>query len=142
MSSTSSYSPWADLASRPEINFEWSPLVGRMGEYLHSHRLIRLRRDLPRRVMRSVLAHELRHADMADELTVCGRVNLRQEQRADREAARLLIDVRELGEALVVNDGHLSGTAVSLRVSDYLLGIRLASLHPSERHYLRRRLAD
>ena len=138
----STYSPWADLTARPDITLEWAPLVGRLGEYVHRHRLIRLRRDLPRRVMRSVLAHELRHADAGDVRTSCERVNLRQEQRADREAARLLIDVRDLGEALALHGGHRSAAAVELRVSDHLLGVRLAALHPAERHFLRRRMGE
>ena len=138
----STYSPWADLSARPDLTLEWAPLVGRLGEYVHGRRLIRLRRDLPRRVMRSVLAHELRHADAGDVLTANVRANLRQEQRADREAARLLIDVRDLGEALALHDWHRSAAAVELRVSDHLLGVRMGNLHPAERHYLRRRLGD
>lgn len=135
------YSPWADLAGRPDLTLEWRELVGRVGEYLHAERLIRLDPRMPRRQARAVLAHELRHADAGDTHTMCARVNLRQEQRADREAARLLIDVRDLGEAMAHHgQAHRSAIAVELRVSDRLLGVRLAGLHPSERHYLTRRL--
>lgn len=134
------YSPWAELASLPDLKLEWHELRGRLGEYLHGEQKIRLDPRMPRRQQRAVLCHELRHHRAGDERTVCGRVDLRQEQRADREAARLLIDVRDLGEALAIHDQHLSATAVELRVSDAMLRVRLRHLHPAERHYLSRRL--
>lgn len=136
------YSPWGELSSLPDLRLEWREMHGRLGEYLHSDRCIRLDPRMPRRQQRSVLCHELRHAEHGDHLTVCDRVNLRQEQRADREAARLLIDVRDLARALIVHDQHRSATAVELRVSDAMLGVRLANLHPAERHYLRREVVS
>lgn len=136
------YSPWADLSARPDLTLEWRRMADRLGEYLHGERLIRLDPRLPRRQARAVLAHELAHARACDVLTHCSRVNLRQEQLADREAARLLIDVRDLGNALALHAHHLSATAVELRVSDKLLRVRLNYLHPAERGYLAGRLAD
>ena len=139
---SSAYSPWADLAARPDLTLVWQPMVGRVGEYVHALRLIRLDPRMPRRQARAVLAHELRHADAADTLTQCAHVNLRQEQRADRTAARLLIDVHQLADAMVLHDRRHSAVAVELHVSDRLLGVRLDHLHPSERAFLTRRLAD
>jgi Zn-dependent peptidase ImmA (M78 family) len=132
------YSPWGELSSLPDLRLEWRELVGRLGEYVHAERCITLDPRMPRRQQRSVLCHELRHAERGDYLTICDRVNLRQEQRADREAARLLIDVRDLARALVIHDQHQSAAAVELRVSDAMLDVRLAHLHPVERHFLRR----
>ncbi|HXH77279.1 ImmA/IrrE family metallo-endopeptidase [Nocardioides sp.] len=136
------YSPWGELALRADLSLEWGHLVGRMGEYLHHERTIRLDARMPRRQARAVLAHELQHAAAGDEVTHCDRTNLRQEQRADRLAARLLIDVRDLGDAMMLHARHHSATAVELRVSDRLLAVRLDDLHPSERGYLRGRLED
>jgi Zn-dependent peptidase ImmA (M78 family) len=136
------YSPWGELALVPDLTLEWRVLRGRLGEYVHHTRTIRLDPRLPRRQQRAVLCHELRHAEVNDVATVCGRANLRQEQRADRLAARLLIDVRDLGEALALHEEHVSAAAVELRVSDALLRVRLDGLHPSERHFLRRRLSS
>ena len=136
------YSPWAELAATPDLVLEWEPMHGRVGEYVHAHRLIRLDPRMPRRQARAVLCHELRHAEFGHTSTTCGRVNLRQEQYADQEAARLLIDVRDLADAMVLHGQHISATAVELRVSDRLLRVRLHRLHPSERHYLTRRLAQ
>lgn len=134
------YSPWGELTARSDLRLEWCELPDRLGEYHHVERRIVLDPRMPRRQQRSVLCHELRHAEHGDHLTICDRVNLRQEQRADREASRLLVDVRDLAKALALHDEHLSATAVELRVSDAMLRIRLANLHPSERHFLRRRL--
>lgn len=112
----------------------------RVGQYEHHLRRITLDPRMPRRQIRSVLCHELRHADAADEHTDCERTNLRQEQVADRQAARLLIDARDLARALVIHECHQSAVAVELRVSDRLLGVRLDHLHPSERHWIDRQL--
>jgi Zn-dependent peptidase ImmA (M78 family) len=97
---------------------------------------------MPRRQERSVLCHELRHAQFEDVHTFCGAVNKWQEQRADSEAARLLIDVHDLADALLVHQQHLPAVAVALRVSINMLEVRLKRLHPSERHLITRRLDD
>lgn len=136
------YSPWGELAAQPAITLEWREMVGRLGEYLHRDRLIVLDPRMPRRQMRSVLCHELRHAESAHVGVECDKARRVQEVGADRAAARLLIDVHDLGEALVFNDRHVSATAVDLRVSDKMLRVRLNSLHPAERGYLKRRFAD
>lgn len=136
------YSPWADLASRPEVALEWADLRDRLGEYVHDLQLIRLRRGMLRRQARSVLAHELRHHDASDTPTGCPVLDARQENRADREAARLLIDLRDLGDALALHDGHLGAVAVELYVSRAAVENRLRHLRPSERHWLHRRLDD
>jgi Zn-dependent peptidase ImmA (M78 family) len=136
------YSPWGELAAKPHLDFAWADLGAKLGEYVHADRLIRLNSRLRRHQARSVLCHELRHAEVGDHLTACERVNLRQEQRADREAARLLVDVRDLGEAIAEHGEHHGALAHALRVSVHVVRTRLAHLHPSELHYLRRRLAD
>lgn len=136
------YSPWGELASLPEITLEWRELTGRLGEYFHRERLIVLDKRMPRRQMRSVLCHELRHAEAAHVGVECAKARRVQEMRVDREAARLLIDVRDLGDALYLNDQHISAAAVDLRVSDKMVRTRLSALHPAERGFLRARLRD
>lgn len=133
------YSPWADLASRPHLDLVWHQLGdGVLGLYDHLRQRITLDPRMPRRQIRSVLAHELVHAEQADHRTDCTRVNLRQEQQADRRAARRLVDIRDLGEAMIGCDNHLSAMAVELRVSDALLRVRREHLTQTERVYLRR----
>lgn len=131
------YSPWAELA-RTDLVLEWADDLpaGRLGEYDHDWRVVRLRNGMTRRQARSVLCHELRHAEAGDEFSTCDRANLRQEQRADRDAARLLIEVEALRAAALLHGHHHSAVAVELRVSDNLLKVRLDTLHPAERAYL------
>lgn len=137
------YSPWEALADLPHIELRREIIGhGRLGEYVHHLGLIRLDPRMPRRQARSVLCHELVHVRFEDVPTACGFMNLRQEVRADTNAARLLIDIDDLAEALVLHDHHLSAAAVELRVSDKMVQVRLEHLHPSERHYLRRQVGE
>lgn len=57
----------------------------------------------------------------------------------DAVAARRLIGLRQLGEALAWSS-DLDEVAEELWVDVATVEARLAHLHPSERHYLRRRL--
>lgn len=130
------YSPWAELASLPDIELRREPpLHGDLGEYVHHCRLIRLHPDMPRRQARSVLCHELRHAEAED----VG-YSLRQEFLADTRAARLLIDYRDLADAMVLHDQHKSAVAVELGVSLDMVDVRLKHLWRREWEHLRRRL--
>ena len=133
------YSPWEELASLPHIELRReSPGEGRLGEYIHHLSLIRIDPRMPRRQARSVLCHELRHVQFEDVVTACEFTNQRQEARADSNAARLLIDIRDLGEALHQHGENRPAVAVELRVSQAILDVRLSRLHPSETHLLRR----
>ena len=138
------YSPWVELGERPEIDLVWEPMVGRVGQYLHSERRITLDPRMPRHQARSVLCHELRHADAGDEHADCRKILTRQERLADRIAARLLIDVIDLADALVIHGEHVPAVATELRVSHKMVRVRTTAtnLHPAELHYLRRRLRD
>lgn len=128
------YSPWADLAAQPELTLVYRPISGHLGLYDDQTKTITLDPRMVRRQCRSVLAHELRHAFHCDR----GHGNPVQENRADREAARLMIGIRDLGRALLLHDEHHESVAIELNVSNYLLGVRLKALHPSEAHLLRR----
>lgn len=132
------YSPWAELASLPHLEVRRErPVSGNLGEYLHHKQLILLDPAMPRRQARSVLCHELRHAEAGD----IG-YSLKQEFLADTRAARLLIDHRDLADAMVLHDQHRSAVAVELCVSLDVVQIRLNYLWRREWEYLRRRLSD
>lgn len=133
------YSPWAELSERPHLTLEWADdLPARvLGHYVHHDRLIRLRADLPRHQARCVLAHELRHAEHEDRWP-----SDFHERRADREAARLLIDPHCLADAAVIHARHIPAMARELRVTVKMLEVRLKHLHPAERGLLRQRLHD
>lgn len=138
------YSPWRELATMPTLELRREPPVrpGAVGEYVrsggrHGAGLIRLHPAMPRRQARSVLCHELRH----HEYQHVG-MSVRQEFIADTTAARLLIDLRDLADALILHDHHRSAAAVELRVGDDVVTTRLKRLHPSEYHWLKNRLAE
>lgn len=110
---------------------------GPAGWYDFDTQTISLRRGMTQAERRSSLRHELEHhargwfteADLK-----------REEQACELAAARDLIDVRKLGEALAWStDARV--VAEELWVDIDLLRIRMAHLHPSERAYLRERLA-
>jgi hypothetical protein len=137
----STYSPWAELTALDDLKLEWADdLPGRvLGHYVHRDRLIRIRAGLTRHQARCVLAHELRHAEHADDRPGVPW----QEKRADREAARLLMaDPHLLADAAVLHARHIPAMARELRVTVKLLRVRLEHLHPAERGLIAARLAE
>lgn len=137
------YSPWQELGALPNLEMVREiPSNGRLGEYLHHERKIRLHPAMPRRQLRSVLCHELRHHEASDVATACPRATLRQEFLADTRASRLLIDHHDLADAMVLHDQHLSAVAVELGVSLDMVQVRLKHLWRREWQYLVRRLSD
>lgn len=89
----------------------------RDGEYLHDYGLIRLQRDMPARLQRSVLAHECAHAVFADVPSMFGPVNRKQERRADEWAALRLVTVDDYKRAEAIHHGRADAMAVELNVT-------------------------
>ena len=89
----------------------------RDGEYLHDYGLIRLQRDMPARLHRSVLAHECAHAVFADVPSMFGPVNRKQERRADEWAALRLVTVDDYKRAEALHHGRADAMAVELNVT-------------------------
>ena len=89
----------------------------RDGEYIHARRLIRLHQGMPRRLRRSVLAHETAHAVFEDVPSHFGPANARQERRADEWAALRLISTADYVRAEQLHEGHDEGIAVELDVT-------------------------
>lgn len=111
------YDPWQH-ATRLRLSVEEHRLPGRRrGEYRHGDRLILLAPGMSHREARSTLAHELQHAIAGDLPTPFGPLHQRQEARARRGAAALLIDAREYAEAEQLRDGHLRSIACDLEVT-------------------------
>jgi Zn-dependent peptidase ImmA (M78 family) len=138
------YDPWADLARRPDIVCRSCRLPAGDGLWFHDLRAIALDDRLDRTGRRVALAHELVHVDFGDEqVAQCGpdgpRQARRQESRADQEAARRLIPLRALGQALSAHPHDLSAAADELDVTVHLLVVRIERLHPAEQGKLRAR---
>jgi Zn-dependent peptidase ImmA (M78 family) len=111
------YDPWRH-AEGLRLMVEEHRLAGRRrGEYRHSERLIVLAPGMSHREARSTLAHEIQHAVAGDLPTPFGPVHRRQEIRARRGAAHLLIDADEYAEAEKLRDGHVRSIAADLEVT-------------------------
>lgn len=143
------YSPWADLNDRPHICLDAHSveLPAGQGWWLPDVLGIVLDRRLTRVERRCALAHELRHVDH-DDVQVSGigpdgpRIARRQETRADREAARRLIEVEALAVALAAHPDDATAVADELDVTTEVLHCRLADLESDEVAALRTALAD
>lgn len=137
------YSPWRHLRRLAHINLRWTDdeeeLADAYAWYYVDHDEIVMDSRLTQRERRSVLGHELCHAINRDQPSGIRVLDDIQELHADRWAARRLIDIRPLGEALAWSE-DLEEVAEELWVTRDLVEVRLAHLHPSERAYLIRRL--
>ncbi|MGP5735768.1 ImmA/IrrE family metallo-endopeptidase [Candidatus Corynebacterium faecigallinarum] len=95
---------------------------GPKGYYRHSTQTISTRRGLSIAEYRSTLAHELGHAAYGDELTGNGHYDQRQERRADRYAAMLLIDPDDLDSwCRFYGPSNLPSIAHELEVTTHIL---------------------
>ena len=111
------YDPWQHAAALRLEVVERRLAGRRRGEYHHDERLIALAPGMSHREARSTLAHEIQHALAGDLPTPFGPLHRRQEVRARRGAAHLLIDVDEYAAAEQLRDGHLRSIAADLNVT-------------------------
>lgn len=135
------YSPWRHLRSLVHVRLDFTDddqlLDGADARYYATVERILMDRRLGLQVdRRCVLAHELGHAEHGD--LPCGddRYDARQESRVEQWAARKLIELPALADALRWSDDPHE-VADALWVTEDLLEVRLNHLHPSERAWLR-----
>lgn len=96
---------------------------GVKGYYNHTTHTISTRRGMSIQQYRSTLAHELGHAHYGDHPTGHGHYDQKQEARADRYAARLLIDPQAFDTAYRWCQGDLQELADELEVTQHLLAV-------------------
>lgn len=138
-----SFSPWRLLRHLNHITLHFTDddvlLDGAHAWYYHRLRAIVMDKRLTQVERRSVLAHELGHVIRED--VPCGSeiLDARQESVVDQWAARKLITLDALTDALQWSDDPHE-VAEALWVTVDLLEVRLRHLHPSERACLLRRL--
>ncbi|MCT1411691.1 ImmA/IrrE family metallo-endopeptidase [Corynebacterium sanguinis] len=94
---------------------------GPKGLYLDHLRLISTRRGLSIAEYRSTLAHELAHAHYRDVPCRDPVRHARQERRADKWAARLLLDGVDVRSTLAWHNHHRAPAAHDLEVTIHLL---------------------
>jgi Zn-dependent peptidase ImmA (M78 family) len=139
------YHPWRQLRSLPSVDVIWSRddvlLDGAQAWWYADRDMIVMDSRLKQVDRRCALAHELAHRERGDRPCGLDWFDARQEAAADLMAARWLISRDALLAALRWSDDRHE-IADELWVTVDLLRVRLDGLHPSERHYLRRRLAE
>lgn len=134
------YHPWRKLRALAEWTLRIAPLPkGVMGETYWPTKTITLRPDLLQAERRCTIAHELTHIERGP-VPVEPVLAAREELTVEKETARRLIPIERLADALAWAHGDLHQAADELWVDVQTLRVRLEHLHPSERHYLRRRL--
>jgi Zn-dependent peptidase ImmA (M78 family) len=141
------YDPWHDLRSREHLTLAFSRLPLGQALYFHDVPGIVLDERLSRVERRCALAHELAHLDLGhlEQAAQCGlqetaRIARRMEVHADQLASRRLVPVERLAEVAVCYSER-SQVADALNVTEHLLAVRLAHLHPAERGYINSRIA-
>lgn len=127
------FHPWRAIrALGHRVEVRWERDEEMLGSWCERTRTMRMHPDQNQAERRCTATHELLHAERGD--TSC-------DWRTHRDAARLLIDVHALGEALVFYGDDVAKVADELWVDVETLKARLDHLHPAERGYLRRRLS-
>lgn len=124
--------PWQVLADLPDVVVGWQHLPSGAGWWVPEERVILLDKRLTRVEARCTLAHELIHVLDGHEACHDPRGDRRQERDADDAAARWLIDVRALSDA-VLWSRHPSELAFELNVDLRTLKVRLDTLTEEER---------
>jgi hypothetical protein len=132
------YSPWDDAGARLEDwIIEHVSLGGLIEVMCWKRKVILLESDRTVAQRRSDLAHAIAHVDLGHRLAL----DRKNEQAADRLAAKRLISRQELVEAIKWTGGRIGQeTAELLRVDIATLRSRLTYLHPAESSYIRREL--
>lgn len=131
--------PWRDLRSLTDWTLVMAELPdGVLGRTDWSTRTITLNIRMLQAQRRSTVCHEIEHvrrgpAHPDPVLTA------REESAVEQATARKMITIEALGEAMAWSD-DIHEVAEDLWVDPALVETRLRHLHPSERHYLRRRL--
>lgn len=126
---------WTLIERLQEWRVDWVH-AGVRGLTLFVDRRILVRHGLRADEERCVLAHEAHHALRGPSPRW---MHAREEEAVSRAAARYLINIRDLGEALAWSL-NMAEAAEELHVDEPTLRARLRGLHPAERAYLRKRL--
>lgn len=124
------WSPWAELARRPDIWVHRCRLDEGRGWWCPGERVILLDDRLDRRESRCVLAHELGHVALGHtglpDVAGADRLSARAEAAADLWSARRLVPARDLRRAVALYPDDEAAVAAELDVTPEVLRLRLA----------------
>lgn len=131
------YHPWGAFRALTEFTLNFGLLPdGKLGLTNFTDRTVTLAHGLSQAERRSTIAHEVEH--ILRGYPSCGAE--REECLVELRAARKLIGLHELGEAMAWSS-DLEVIADELWVDVEMLLTRLENLHMTEKGYLQRRLA-
>lgn len=136
------YSPWRELRRYPDVVVHRAELDGPHAVWCPRERVIVIDARLTRVQARCALAHELEHiasGDRAVRGTGGARYTARQERRADEAAARRLISLDDLADALSWALGS-DELGEALHVTDHMAFVRCATLTGDEKALIEDRL--
>lgn len=132
------WNPWGELEARPHLTLRWIE-AGRRGCIDFRTSTITMVRGMLRAERRSVLTHELVHDERGP---VPRWLVPREEARVREEAARRLINIHDLAEALRwAYDVHEAAEALDVDVPTLQARLERCK-HPSERAILATVLGD
>lgn len=132
-------SPWDYMGERhPDWVVRFADLRGLPELMCWDERVVLLERSRGMLERRCDLAHAIGHLELEHRGDT---FNRKHEEAARRYAAKMLIDLKPLGEAMAWSDSRQE-VAELLRVDVSTLDKRLQHLHMAERGYLQRRLVD
>lgn len=134
---TGGHHPWRAFRNL----VDWTLVIAHLPDGLlgltdYAGRTVTIAHGLTQAERRCTIAHEVEHITRGPVPEWCRE---REERQVDANAARRLIGIRDLGEALAwAHDEHQAADELWVDVST--LRVRLRHLHPAERYYLQRRL--
>lgn len=138
------YSPWRHVRQMPGVVVAMDDLEHAQAYWEPDHQVILLDRRLNQAERRSCLAHELQHIEAGDTCCDVGpdgaRQSRRQETRADGGAARQLITLDALADALLWCLGP-DEVAEHLHVDERTVRARIRGLTDDEKTYIESRIA-
>jgi Zn-dependent peptidase ImmA (M78 family) len=142
---TDNYSPWDHVSSLPEVLVAFDRLEHADAYWEPDQQVILLDSRLSQAARRSRLAHELAHLDRGDEcLNGSGdaeRLARRQERRAEELAARRMIPLDQLADALCWA-WHSGEIAEALNVDEALVVSRILTSTDTEKQAIEKRVAE
>jgi len=114
-----------DMLERANVRIEYGGLSNpdRLGEYAHSHQLVRLVEDLAPRELPLVLGHETGHVVLDHVPSMFGHFDARMERDADEWAVSHLFTHNDYRDAEHAADGHLPTIAYFLGTVDEAIEI-------------------
>lgn len=132
--------PYALLAGMPELTLEITRLPDdEMGRWVPDRKTILLDDRLSQAERRCTLVHEMVHHLNGDHPGLEPELEAAQERACHERAARLLIPIRALAEALVWSE-HADEIAEELWVDEATFWDRIDHLTVAEQAYLRERV--